>query len=37
MGQYPDGLWGPFVVHDPTPNFPYAGRYDDEIITTLTD
>lgn len=37
MGQYPDGLWGPFIVHDPTPNFPYAGRYDEEIIIALTD
>jgi iron transport multicopper oxidase len=35
MGQYPDGLWGPFIIHDP--NDPYEGRYDDEIVITLTD
>jgi iron transport multicopper oxidase len=33
MGQYPDGLRGPLIVHDPKP--PY--EFDDEITITLTD
>ncbi|EAL94051.2 multicopper oxidase abr1 [Aspergillus fumigatus Af293] len=33
MGQYPDGLRGPFIVRDPSP--PFA--YDDEFTLTLTD
>ncbi|KAL2838445.1 Cupredoxin [Aspergillus pseudoustus] len=33
MGQYPDGLRGAFIVHDPSP--PFA--YDDEFTITLTD
>lgn len=32
-GQYPDGLRGPLIVHDP--DFPY--HYDEEIILTLSD
>ncbi|KAK4191182.1 putative iron transport multicopper oxidase FET3 [Podospora australis] len=35
MGQYPDGLRGPFIVHDP--NDPYAGTYDEEVILTVSD
>ena len=35
MGQYPDGLRGPLIVHDP--NDPYAGKYDEEIILTVSD
>ena len=34
-GQYPDGLRGPLVVHDP--NSPYKGQYDAEIVLTLSD
>ena len=33
MGQYPDGLRGPFIIHNP--NEPYA--YDEEIIITFSD
>lgn len=35
MGQYPDGLRGPLIVHDP--NDPYAGKYDEEVILTVSD
>ncbi|KAK3941233.1 putative iron transport multicopper oxidase FET3 [Diplogelasinospora grovesii] len=35
MGQYPDGLRGPMIVHDP--NDPYAGKYDEEVIMTVSD
>lgn len=34
-GQYPDGLRGPFIVHDP--DSPYAGQYDEELVLTLSD
>ncbi|MCJ1433270.1 hypothetical protein MMC27_002629 [Xylographa pallens] len=34
-GQYPDGLRGPLIVHDP--HSPYAGQYDEEIVLTLSD
>jgi iron transport multicopper oxidase len=33
MGQYPDGLWGPLIVHDPNPPF----HYDEEFTLTLSD
>jgi len=33
QGQYPDGLRGPLVVHDP--NFPY--HFDEEITMTFSD
>lgn len=33
MGQYPDGLRGAFIVHDPSPPF----EYDDEFTITLSD
>lgn len=35
MGQYPDGLRGPMIVHDP--NDPYKGKYDEEVILTISD
>jgi iron transport multicopper oxidase len=35
MGQYPDGLRGPLIVEDP--NSPYKGKYDGEVILTLSD
>jgi iron transport multicopper oxidase len=35
MGQYPDGLRGPFIVHDP--DSPYNGQYDEEIVITVSD
>ena len=35
MGQYPDGLRGVFIVHDP--NDPYANDYDEEVIITVSD
>lgn len=34
-GQYPDGLRGPLIVHDP--NSPYKNDYDEEIVLTLSD
>lgn len=34
-GQYPDGLRAPFIVHDK--DEPFAGKYDDEIILSMTD
>ena len=35
MGQYPDGLRGPLIVHDAAA--PYAGKYDEELVITLSD
>ncbi|KAK2615177.1 hypothetical protein N8I77_001951 [Diaporthe amygdali] len=35
MGQYPDGLRGPLVIHDPED--PYKGKVDEEVILTCTD
>ncbi len=35
MGQYPDGLRGPFIVHDP--NDPNKNSYDEEVILTVSD
>ncbi|RFU27203.1 hypothetical protein B7463_g9130, partial [Scytalidium lignicola] len=35
MGQYPDGLRGPLIVHDP--NDPYIGQYDEELLLTTSD
>jgi iron transport multicopper oxidase len=34
-GQYPDGLRGPLIIHDP--DSPYAGQYDEELVLTLSD
>ncbi|KAF6843969.1 multicopper oxidase [Colletotrichum musicola] len=33
--QYPDGLRGPFVIHDR--DSPYSGQYDEEMVITLSD
>jgi iron transport multicopper oxidase len=35
MGQYPDGLRGPLIVSDPKD--PYAGKYDEEVVLTVSD
>ncbi|KAE9972658.1 hypothetical protein EG328_004858 [Venturia inaequalis] len=35
MGQYPDGLRGPFLVHDPEP--PWKGQIEKEYTITLSD
>ncbi|KAM7217794.1 putative iron transport multicopper oxidase FET3 [Rhypophila decipiens] len=35
MGQYPDGLRGPLIVHDT--NDPYSGQYDEEVILSVSD
>ena len=35
IGQYPDGLRGPIIVQDPLG--PYAGKYDAEIVLTVSD
>ncbi|KUJ21486.1 multicopper oxidase [Mollisia scopiformis] len=34
-GQYPDGLRGPLIIHDPKD--VYAGSYDEELTLTLSD
>jgi FtsP/CotA-like multicopper oxidase with cupredoxin domain len=34
-GQYPDGLRGPLVVHDPED--PFKDQYDEEVVLTLSD
>ncbi|KAH8731692.1 iron transport multicopper oxidase FET3 precursor [Phaeosphaeriaceae sp. PMI808] len=34
-GQYPDGLRGPLIVHDP--ESPYKDQYSEEIVLTLSD
>ncbi|KAK0118499.1 hypothetical protein ONS95_007390 [Cadophora gregata] len=34
-GQYPDGLRGALIVHDP--NDPYKGQYDEELVLTVSD
>lgn len=34
-GQYPDGLRGPLIVHDPKD--PFKGQYDQEIVLTTSD
>lgn len=33
--QYPDGLRGPLIVHDP--ENPYAAQFDEEMVLTLSD
>ncbi|KAK7210791.1 hypothetical protein V2G26_017969 [Clonostachys chloroleuca] len=35
QSQYPDGLRGPLIIHDP--KSPYNGKYDEEIVMTLSD
>ncbi|KAF2461835.1 Cupredoxin [Lineolata rhizophorae] len=34
-GQYPDGLRGPLIIHDP--DSPIANMYDEEVVMTLSD
>ncbi|KAE9365562.1 multicopper oxidase [Stipitochalara longipes BDJ] len=34
-GQYPDGLRGALIVQDPAS--PYKGKYDEEVVLTLSD
>ncbi len=34
-GQYPDGLRGPLIVHDP--KFPFADLYDEEVVMSVSD
>ncbi|KAL7624079.1 hypothetical protein AAE478_005636 [Parahypoxylon ruwenzoriense] len=34
-GQYPDGLRGPLIVHDP--DSPFLGQYDEEKVLTVSD
>ncbi|KAF4440376.1 hypothetical protein F53441_12324 [Fusarium austroafricanum] len=33
--QYPDGLRGPLIIHDPAS--PFKSQYDEELIMTLSD
>ncbi|KAH0442270.1 multicopper oxidase [Colletotrichum camelliae] len=35
QSQYPDGLRGPVVIHDP--DSPFKGQYDEEVVVTLSD
>ncbi|KAH9900315.1 Cupredoxin [Xylariomycetidae sp. FL2044] len=35
MGQYPDGLRGPLIIHDP--DDPYLYDYDEDVILTVSD
>lgn len=34
-GQYPDGLRGQYVIHDP--DNPYKSQYDEEVAISLSD
>ena len=34
-GQYPDGLRAPIIVEDP--NSPYKGKYDHEVVLSVSD
>lgn len=34
-GQYPDGLRGAMIIHDP--ESPFVGQYDEEVTLTLSD
>ncbi|RAR11840.1 multicopper oxidase [Stemphylium lycopersici] len=34
-GQYPDGLRGPLIIHDP--ENPHKDLYDEEVVLTLSD
>ncbi|KAK1761040.1 iron transport multicopper oxidase fet3 [Echria macrotheca] len=34
-GQYPDGLRGPLIIHDP--ENPFKGLYDEELVMTVSD
>ncbi|EFQ33392.1 multicopper oxidase [Colletotrichum graminicola] len=33
--QYPDGLRAPLIVHDP--KSPFIGKYDEEVVVSLSD
>lgn len=33
--QYPDGLRGPLIIHDP--DSPYLDQYDEEIVLSVSD
>ncbi|KAI9845595.1 MAG: hypothetical protein M1838_001679 [Thelocarpon superellum] len=33
--QYPDGLRGPLIIHDP--DSPLLGQYDEELVLTVSD
>ncbi|OJJ43174.1 hypothetical protein ASPZODRAFT_136734 [Penicilliopsis zonata CBS 506.65] len=35
QAQYPDGLRGPLIVHDP--NAPFAGEYERDVVITVSD
>ncbi|KAH7413299.1 Cupredoxin [Cadophora sp. MPI-SDFR-AT-0126] len=35
LGQYPDGLRAPFIIHDP--EFPYEDQVDEEIVLSVSD
>jgi iron transport multicopper oxidase len=35
LSQYPDGLRGPLIIHDP--NSPYKGKFDQEFVLTVSD
>jgi iron transport multicopper oxidase len=34
-GQYPDGLRGPLIIHDP--DDPFKDQYDEEVALTVSD
>ncbi|KAK0706656.1 Cupredoxin [Lasiosphaeria miniovina] len=34
-GQYPDGLRGPLIIHDP--DSPFKDDYDEELVLTVSD
>lgn len=34
-GQYPDGLRGPLIIHDP--KSPFKDQYDEEVVLTVSD
>ncbi|KAK7739102.1 hypothetical protein SLS62_011302 [Diatrype stigma] len=34
-GQYPDGLRGPLIIHDP--ESPFLDMYDEEVVLTVSD
>ncbi|KAK2008550.1 multicopper oxidase [Colletotrichum eremochloae] len=35
QSQYPDGLRAPLIVHDP--DSPFRGKYDEEVVVSLSD
>lgn len=35
LAQYVDGLYGPFIIHDP--DDPYKDYYDEEYVATVSD